>query len=91
METVVQMSLEELEKIKQQEYQKGVADSATHTLITHRHWSAKVFTNDEAVKKISEELIREREENEVLKSNLAREINKVLKLKQSKKWWQIWK
>jgi hypothetical protein len=95
MIAVVKMSLEELDKIKEKEYQRGIADSATHTLTTHRYWGAKVMTNDETVRLISETLIKERrlkKELQERKDQLEQEYNlSNLKLYKRKNCWVFWK
>jgi len=94
METIVQMSLKELDKIKEKEYQRGIADSATHTLTTHRYWGAKVMTNDETVRLISETLIEERrlkKELQERKDQLEQQYHlSNLKLNKRKNRWKFW-
>jgi len=100
METIVQMTVKEYEeqreKIRKEAYQQGIKDSATHTLTTHRYWGAKVMTNDETVRLISETLIEERKKNQQLEyekdylnisHNVLIEINRSLK----KNRWKFWK
>jgi hypothetical protein len=88
MTTVVKMSLEELEYIKEESYKKGIEASSSHSLVARGSWQREVLTNDELAKELTETISYEHEEKEKYKQ-LYNEA--ILKLDKAKNWWKFWK